>query len=70
MKSMIRCPKSGNVSSKRVLSIIFGVAAVVGLFIPSVDNTSIIALATLSLGQQGLTKNLNLSKNKEDGKQV
>lgn len=64
--SLITCPKSGNLSSKRALSLLLGIATAVGIFVPYVSETEIIALATLILGNQGLTKDLNIIKKAKD----
>jgi hypothetical protein len=59
MKNILKCPHSGKTSSKRLLSLAFGIVAIILSFLGvwfTVDTSIIITFATLSLGNQALTK--------------
>lgn len=64
MKTIIKCPHSGQTSSKRVISLLFALVAAVGTFVPYVEGSVVITLATLAIGGQALTKNLSVGSTK------
>lgn len=64
MDSIIKCPHSGQYSSKRILSLIFGISAVIGMFINCVESSVVITMASLSVGGQALTKNMTVGNTK------
>lgn len=55
MKTILKCPRSGQYSSKRIIALLFALAAVVTAFIPYIDASITITFATLSVGSQATT---------------